>query len=93
MKADFETNFRDAEIARLQKLLRLFNAPRDEILMRRALKRAVKESQKMIRREASLLRDLLKLQGQVIAIIHVGAREMQAAIDFGVERFGISHAL
>ncbi len=59
--------------------------------MRRALKRAVKEAQEMIGREKSLLRDLFELQGQLITVIHILTREMQAAINFGVKVLWLLH--
>src|SRR5712675_931706 len=51
LKADFETDVRDAQVISSQKLFRFFDAPLDQILVRSFVESLAEQPQEMITRE------------------------------------------
>jgi len=69
LKADFETDIGHPQLVVAEQLFRFLDATLDEVLVRGLVERLPKQTQKVIARETSLLRDLIQTQRMVVAVI------------------------
>jgi hypothetical protein len=69
LKPDFETNVSHAKLIAAEQLFCFLDAALDEVLMRSLVEGLPEETQKMIARETSLLRNLFETERMVVAVI------------------------
>jgi len=81
LEADFETNLGDGKVAGGEQVLRFFETLLGQILMGSFVEGFGEQSQKMIRREKCLSRDLIQIERQIEAFIDIRASEAQAMVN------------
>jgi len=74
LKADFETDVRDAQIVFAEQFLRFLDAAVYEVLMRSLVEGLPEQSQEVVTREAGLLGNLIEAQRMVVAVVDKIAR-------------------
>src|SRR2546421_9537841 len=74
LKADFETNISHAEAVDAQQLFRFVDAPLDQVLARRRIKRLAKQPQKMIARQTGLPGNLSEIERLIVTFVDEAAR-------------------
>jgi len=92
LEADLETDIGDRELARRKQLLRPLDSPLGEILMRGSVEDLPEEPQEVITRQARLARDLVQVEGKVIAVVDELAGPREPAIGIGVRRLQSNQA-
>ena len=69
LKADFETDVRDAQIVFAEQFLRFLDATMNEVLMRSLIEGLPEQSQEVVTRKAGLFGNLIETQRMVVTVI------------------------
>src|ERR1051326_1093121 len=92
LETHFEANIGDGQTAVSEQLLGLFNAPVNQILVRRGRKLFAKPAEKMVAGQTGLLGNLIQVERLLITLVDEPARATEPFVNFtsGID-FDVSH--